>query len=148
MEYKPLDFTTFEFRLLTILPLEDGDGDQDKTIRCSLSHSLLIEPPEYHALSYCWGDPGSTATIIVNGNPTRVTKNLETALWELRYRQIQTIWVDALCINQNDLVERGLQVPRMGLIYSRAVEVIVWLGGEADDSKKAMACLKQVSRSN
>ncbi|KAH6671885.1 hypothetical protein B0J14DRAFT_483696, partial [Halenospora varia] len=37
---------------------------------------------------------------------------------------------DPLCINQKDLVERGLQVLRMGLIYSRAGRVIAWLGAE------------------
>jgi len=49
------------------------------------------------------------------------------------------LWVDSLCIKQKDLVERGLRVRRMGLIYSRAAEVVVWLGEEADDSAMAMS---------
>ncbi|CZR56622.1 uncharacterized protein PAC_06511 [Phialocephala subalpina] len=144
MEYKPLNFTTFEFRLLVIMSIRNGDNDD--TIQCSLDHSLLIEPPEYRALSYCWGDPGRTARIIVNGHPVQVTTNLEAALREMRHQGLMMIWVDALCINQCDVVERGLQVSRMGLVYSRALEVIVWLGEEAEGSARAMICLKKAAR--
>jgi hypothetical protein len=67
-----------------------------------------------------------------------VTTNLEAALRELRAQKIKTIWVDVLCINQQDPTERGLQVMRMGLIYSRAIMVLAWLGPEADGSAIAM----------
>jgi hypothetical protein len=68
-----------------------------------------------------------------------VGTNLKSALKELRAQRLLLLWVDALCINQTDLLERGLQVMRMGLIYSRAAEVVVWLGEEADDSAIAMS---------
>lgn len=38
------------------------------------------------------------------------------------------IWIDALCINQQDVLERGHQVDMMGVIYRGAQRVIAWLG--------------------
>ncbi|KAH6694923.1 heterokaryon incompatibility protein-domain-containing protein [Leptodontidium sp. MPI-SDFR-AT-0119] len=139
ISYKPLDFFTYEFRLLKVLPNEDGDDNT--VIRCSLDHELLLDPPKYRALSYCWGDLGATETILVNGDSVHITANLHAALLELRPQGLTTLWIDALCINQQDVAERGFQVTRMGLIYSRAEEVIVWLGSESNDSGNAMACL-------
>lgn len=89
-------------------------------------------------LSYCWRDPLVTVPIQVDGRVEHITTNLEAVLRELRARRIKTVWVDALCINQQDLVESGLQVMRMLLIYSRAVEVLAWLGPEAKGSARAM----------
>jgi hypothetical protein len=152
---RPLDFPTFEFRLLTLLPalLPAGEDEaHDGIIRCSLRYNFLIERyddptgitfpvPDYVALSYCWGDPAITRLIIVNDLPVQVTTNLEAALRALRHQKVETVWIDALCINQLDLLERGLQVMRMGLIYSNASYVIAWIGEEADDSNFALNCL-------
>jgi hypothetical protein len=135
MNYRPLDFPAFEFRLLTILPSEISNAP----IHCSIRYEVLIEPPEYRALSYCWGNQNVTVEIFVNGRPVQVGVNLKSALKELRAQGLLVLWVDALCINQNDLLERGLQVMRMGLIYSRAVEVVVWPGEEANDSAIVMS---------
>jgi hypothetical protein len=38
------------------------------------------------------------------------------------------LWVDAICINQDDIEERNRQVKLMAFIYSRALAVLVWLG--------------------
>ncbi|KAK6956678.1 hypothetical protein Daesc_001957 [Daldinia eschscholtzii] len=58
-----------------------------------------------------------------------ITINLDTALRHLRREDIDIVlWVDALCINQADLDERETQVQIMRQIYSRAVNVIVFLG--------------------
>ena len=40
------------------------------------------------------------------------------------------LWVDAICINQADLTERGAQVSLMADIYQGAKKTIVWLGEE------------------
>jgi hypothetical protein len=40
----PLDFPTFEFRLLTLLPLEPGEAEAaDKAVRCTLRYDFFIE---------------------------------------------------------------------------------------------------------
>lgn len=45
------------------------------------------------------------------------------------------LWVDALCINQDDPEERGEQVVNMASIYRTAEAVIAWLG-ESDSGTK------------
>jgi hypothetical protein len=90
------------------------------------------------------GDPSITKPIIINGSIMEVTTNLEAALRELRAWKITKIWVDAICINQRDVAERGIQVPRMGLIYSKATEVIAWLGVEAENSRAACKAIRSL----
>ena len=88
----------------------------------------------YRALSYRWGY-GVMKTIRVNGNMIEVTKNLEEALCYIQQdRHPVTLWVDAICINQDDNSEKNEQVQKMREIYERAAEVIVWLGPAGDDS--------------
>ena len=84
----------------------------------------------YEALSYTWGASTEGHTILLNGGvPINVTDNLYQALRRLRYvSKVRTLWVDALCINQADTVERADQVGQMGLIYKAATCVNVWLG--------------------
>jgi hypothetical protein len=79
---------------------------------------------DYVALSYTWGDPKDTKQIYVNEVPMDVTTNLEAALRVLREKEpIEAgikIWIDALCINQTDNEEKGVQVRRMRDIYQKA----------------------------
>ncbi|EMT64801.1 Heterokaryon incompatibility protein 6, OR allele [Fusarium odoratissimum] len=56
-------------------------------------------------------------------------ESLHEALWHLRRPdEDRMLWVDALCIDQNNIKERGHQVNRMGEIYKKADRVIIWLG--------------------
>jgi hypothetical protein len=71
-----------------------------------------------------------------------VTPNLFTALRTL-HEIDRPLWVDSLCINQKDDVERGSQVQRMGLIYTKADTVIMWLGEEENSSDMAMNFLNE-----
>ena len=43
------------------------------------------------------------------------------------------LWVDAICINQEDQTEKGHQVSQMRDIYKGADEVLIWLGPSNDD---------------
>lgn len=89
----------------------------------------------YNALSYVWGEPSITKPILVHGKELKVTTNLEAALRRIRTPdQSQTLWVDAVCINQNDLDERNSQVLHMASIYRSAKLVAVWLGPGDEDS--------------
>lgn len=104
-----------------------------------LLHTTLTECCEevidhFTALSYVWGDISDTTTILVDGKPLSVTKTLETALRYLRdSRRVIRVWADAICINQKDVIERGIQVKQMGSIYQAAHHTIVFLG-EADEN--------------
>ncbi|KAF2491287.1 HET-domain-containing protein [Lophium mytilinum] len=105
--------------------------------------------PKYDALSYPWGlainpvtahilDPSSKQ----HQTDIQIGSNLACALRHLRYNdQPRTLWIDAVCINQSDMDERNAQVKRMGMIYSLARKVVIWLGPEADDSTHAISTL-------
>ncbi|KAI1097274.1 HET-domain-containing protein [Jackrogersella minutella] len=104
---------------------------------------------DFVALSYVWGDQSIRREIYVNDVPVSVTASLESALRELRnHSRIQQgflIWVDALCINQEDLDERAAQVARMNDIYHRAWHVVIWLGPEENRSDLAVLALRYMS---
>ncbi|PNP38003.1 hypothetical protein TGAMA5MH_10102 [Trichoderma gamsii] len=124
----------------------------------SIDRALYELPPEstfweqdtvFEALSYQWGSPNNPGTAFVKpstGNAIVATfsigKNLESALRHLRYTsKPRTLWIDAICINQNDNAEKAAQVIRMADIYSLAARVVVWLGPAEDDSELAISTL-------
>lgn len=87
--------------------------------------------PRYEAISYVWERPTDTRTIICNRRPLRITRNLHDALKKFRASSKSTsqiLWADAICINQDDLQERGRHVRLMPSIYTEACRVLVWLG--------------------
>ena len=74
-----------------------------------------------------------------------VTRNLAKALPHLRYKdKPRTAWIDAICVNQQDLKERGHQVKRMADLYRLADRVVVWLGPEKNSSGWGMEILDQL----
>lgn len=139
--YQPLD-SEGGIRILLLEP-----GSDNAEICCSLVLDNLNHAPEYKALSYEWGSPIEPKITKLDGKEVSVTNNLWWALWHLRKNgTITRLWVDALCINQQDDQERGHQVSMMGSIYQNA-EVICWLGTGDGNQKldRAMKCLKAAS---
>lgn len=143
--YEPLQDPKNDIRLLRISAVADDH------IECSLEHVSLHSEPKYFALSYCWGSASQSEPIQVNGSKLSVTVNLFGAL-EPIYRYFEReergecyIWIDAVCIDQKNEAEKSRQVQEMGRIYQNAEVVLVWLGPEANDSKRAMLVLKGVS---
>lgn len=129
--YSSFDTAQPSIRLLRLAP---GHGP----IQCETFHSFL--PPTsseahltmtipYEALSYTWGGCEKTESIIANGKPLSVTNNLYLALNYLRRESIDRIlWVDAICIDQDNAIERTHQVRQISRIYESADTVILWLG--------------------
>jgi hypothetical protein len=136
--YSPLSLGSHT-RLLCLLPHED----QNAPIQCQLFDYSLQEWDKrthpYDALSYVWGKPDETLPICVDGVQFPVTVNLHAALSRLRHRSIERIlWVDAVCINQENKQEKGQQIQFMAMIYAQANRVVVWLGEAADNSDLAL----------
>lgn len=128
-----------EFRLLILEP----SADRLAPVRCKLNRASFDNRDlKYTALSYAWADPPGTTTIIMDGVETQITLNLEAALRHIRRPSCAaTLWVDALCINQEDVAEKNHQVEMMREIYSGAELVIAWLGSAREDSDLAMEVL-------
>ena len=147
--YCALDTARKAFRLLHIKPaLHHVDA-----IRCELSTEYLDSEvpeytPKYEALSYVWGLDIHHTPIYVAEESMRVTGNLYDALLHLRHvSEDRIVWIDALCINQNDLLERKHQVALMRRIYEKASSTIVWLGVCPDnDCELAMRYLAQLGQ--
>ncbi|KAI0019279.1 heterokaryon incompatibility protein-domain-containing protein [Xylariomycetidae sp. FL0641] len=104
---------------------------------------------EYEALSWCWGEGSADHAIMIEKRHTeknymkRATRDLALALKHLRRTaDTRILWIDALCINQEDYQERNHQVQMMSLIYSRAKGVCVWLGLDDDESTLAMKFIR------
>jgi hypothetical protein len=151
--YRPLNVSTKEARFLEILPLsrnvsgttrlhlEKGTRDvSGSLITCRLIVRSMNDYPSYEALSYAWGDIGPDPEyIILEGQQILVRPNLSTALRGLQYESVSRImWIDALCINQDDDKEKGDQVARMGEIYRRAKRVVISLGKEENGMIKGV----------
>ncbi|EUC43988.1 hypothetical protein COCMIDRAFT_38114 [Bipolaris oryzae ATCC 44560] len=118
--YQPLDPTREEFRLLRIHPTNIPES----IISCQLFTASLAEEPL-----------DITKPIIVNGVRVQVTPNLEAALRRIRPSDSEvTLWVDAVCINQQDLDERNVQVAMMSKLYSKTMLTYAWLGEDDDGS--------------
>lgn len=137
-----------EIGMLELIP-----GTDSAPIQVRLVHKSLSQMPQCIALSYEWGARTRDFEIICDNATLKVTENLIKVL--KRFRKFQGLapdlnpdsirlnitgktlfWIDAICINQDDLNERSHQVPLMGSIYKNASRVIVWLGEELARSQE------------
>ncbi|CAG9976095.1 unnamed protein product [Clonostachys byssicola] len=120
-----------EFRLIFLEPAETPDSP----VHLTLEVYNLDDCPEYEAVSYTWAGENGDNTL---SQPIYVgpfwdillqTKNCWAMLQFMRPLRIpRMIWVDAICINQGDTLERSMQVVNMGNIYSACSRVVVYLG--------------------
>ncbi|KAF4624530.1 hypothetical protein G7Y89_g13640 [Cudoniella acicularis] len=138
--YKPLDTHKNEIRLIILNP-----GEENDEVSCHIAHKVLTVGPTlpgetivhnddgilgYEALSYEWGDAlFGQHDITIDGHPVRIRENLHCALSHLRLRKNpRVLWIDAVCIDQEDGRERNHQVSIMKVIYACADRTVVWLG--------------------
>ncbi|KAK3331228.1 heterokaryon incompatibility protein-domain-containing protein [Apodospora peruviana] len=129
----PLNSTNNEIRLLRLLPARSRASRIKGELFIA---SLENDPrPEYVALSYVWGKPTKVSKIHVGRERLGIARNLQRALKYIRPEQDEeplVIWIDALCINQDDPEERGHQVQLMRKIYSKSIGTRSWLDVEVD----------------
>jgi hypothetical protein len=158
LQYSPLDVTLREIRLLVVRPATTEA--RDSALELSLVKSRLgsdgkecesrvkeEDSLKYMALSYTWGDPHPTFTVLLDGIEFTVRKNLYEALLHFRPTEGElVIWIDAICINQDDMQERESQVALMRDIYTEAKGVWAWLGpGDAAKSRSAFTFLADLA---
>ena len=121
-------------RLVTLLP-----GKCGSPIEIELTEVSLDDDPTYEAVSYTWASATDPQTIYIDKKPSVIRKNLYDFLVQLRAKlvgkQTRVLWIDALSISQDQLVEKGQQVAMIGDIFSQAERVLVWLGEHAHGSE-------------
>ena len=123
--YKPLGENDVT-RVLQLHPSQDYNAP----LRCDILPWQANGQP-YEALSYAWGDPTPKDVIFCDGEncSVEIAQNLGAALRALRKpSKMRTLWVDAVCINQQGAIERARQVREMPLIYRKASIVVAWIG--------------------
>lgn len=126
--YQPLDATRKETRIVELHP---GQGQDD--IRCTLHHAALGDRPIYKTVSYCWGDALSRASCYLNNHSISIPQSSANVLRQARSTfSSECLWIDAICINQNDVEERDQQVALMREIYSSSLENLIFLDVELE----------------
>ncbi|KAI0014562.1 heterokaryon incompatibility protein-domain-containing protein [Xylariomycetidae sp. FL0641] len=156
INYEPLldCLNLYTFRLLRI----HQSAREDDVLECELGNFTIHQSPPFRAVSYTWGDPfakgerngaNELAPIVIDGQETLMSGTLASVLKAMRdWHPTRTnwVWVDALCIDQTNLEERGMQVSLMNRIYRRADLVFVWLGPSAQGSDHAFSLVDELAR--
>jgi len=167
-EYGPLPANEKRIRLLRLLPgvlanhqidceMFEADFVEDKELGDRLVRAggkSLDETNqeqhfvEYEALSWRWGEEATGEfTVMIHKDGAmyrkRVSETLGLALKYLRFEKDRYLWIDALCINQNDHDERSSQVAMMSLVYTAAERACVWLGEDDEDSTMAIRFIRE-----
>ncbi len=131
----------------------DVATDKEAPLSCSLiQHPRSARHVEYFAISYAWGEPEFTQTLEVrhDGDDTsylRITSNVDALLRHLRTpNHPRCLWIDAICLNQDDEIEKAQQVPMMGRIYEEAKGVHIWVGPSLPVTPTLFAFFRKSSR--
>lgn len=152
--------TEESIRLLELQP------QQNDTISFSLVTHELASAPPYDALSYTWDSPASQWLpqdhVVTDGKNIEgdccgksfsIRENLWSALKVLQSLDLSTfdrrrsryLWIDAVCINQEDNSEKAVQVQMMGRIFETAQKVIAWLGPEDQTTNDVFTAIERLS---
>ncbi|KAE8340787.1 heterokaryon incompatibility protein-domain-containing protein [Aspergillus arachidicola] len=151
--YQPLDPSKSEIRLLKLHPRQ-ADRAEASLQLTMFTTSLQTSEQKYFALSYVWGQDIPSNPITINGQNVPVAESLFDFLQH--YRDLieankaqeladMPFWVDAICINQEDIPEKNSQVRQMSSIYRSADVVLSWLGVEGDNSDYAIEVLIEIA---
>lgn len=156
--HEPLRDPRSHIRLLQVLLADDTETTGGIKIHCRLTTHRFTPrkksrcffntesqevTPLYHTISYVWGSPDDTVSILVNNRRMRVRRNCEYALKQSAwYGEARYIWCDAICIDQTNNDEKGHQVYLMGDIYRNAQVVLACVGPHMQDSPALLQALR------
>lgn len=149
--YGPLDIEG-QFRLLHLHPRKDwqiSDAFQDVIITGHLELANLSDPnlASNETISYAWGDAAQGEFILLDGGFVDVPRNTYHALRAINMQnESRTVWIDAICINQQDLDERTSQVAKMSAIYRNGQRNLLYLGEGGELTDRAMTNMRAIAR--
>lgn len=139
-KYKYTGLRENEIRLFTLFP-----GEDTERLQGILWTTTSKTAGAYTTLSYVWGpNYQSMYTLRTTSGNLLIRGTLHTALVSLRQRREPlTLWVDALCINQEDKREKSRQITLLAEIFQRSISTLAFIGG-AEDHSEAIQMLMQV----
>ncbi|KAK4455346.1 heterokaryon incompatibility protein-domain-containing protein [Podospora aff. communis PSN243] len=159
----PRDASIFQADDLAVSPNSNPEIHPVTPLCAELVHSSFDHVVPYEALSYCWtGHRRATSAqdrhlearmdrrILIKdpaGNVAGfipISRSLESALAHIRGHTDKPLFVDQVCINQQDLVEKNYLVKRMGEIYTKAERVLAWLGPPTPEAEEFMTFMRQL----
>jgi hypothetical protein len=133
-------------RLLHLLPSLDYKAAI--RVRGRLETISLDAKPKYNAISYTWGSREESNVVIIEDSVVSITANLMDVLRTLcaqRQGQTTSLWIDAVCINQENHHERTHQINLIRDIFAGAQEVLLCIGPGNDHDDEAIADLRTIS---
>ena len=128
--------------------LQLGKNASLSTLHLRMDAYHLSQAPPYEAISYVWDSHDSTEmeTIFLNDQTLKVPMNVYNILYQRsKISNTRRIWIDMICINQKDLIEKTYQVRMMTTIYQKAIEVVVYLG-ESPNAWLAKSFLEDIMK--
>lgn len=133
-QYKPL-LSKGDLRLLSISKSAD-----DGQLYFQMTRQRMNDCPPYEAISYTWGSTERTEKIFhaFNGQVLYITENCASALRNVYTDSDRRLWIDAICINQDDIEERSAQVSMMADIFRNATRTLAYVG-ESDEASQHLA---------
>ncbi|EME78526.1 uncharacterized protein MYCFIDRAFT_36749, partial [Pseudocercospora fijiensis CIRAD86] len=158
--YRPLNPERKEIRVLVVdggqqdtRPLSlagqtCSNGHTQGSLAFRLEHIRLTDHvvPFYDAVSYSWGgDKEDRTQVVLDGLPFWIPTKAEQALRAVCLEHGHPrLWLDAVCIDQEEAREKSLQVAMMGEIYSKARRVLIWLGEDRGDTDPAIRSIRKL----
>ena len=139
--YRRLDKS--DIRLFTIR------SHKAANVVCELQTYPRTYTPDYDAVTYVWGDDPSVTLVVCNGYQLSIRSSLFRALPLIdgsRPKPKRPLWIDALCLNPKDDIEKATHVPLMGGIYENAKRTLVCFDESAENSDQAIRSMPSLMR--
>jgi hypothetical protein len=138
-------FSYRELRSKEIRLFELFSGVDDEPLSGKMHHVCVGASEKYWAISYVWGAALKPFSVHTSEGSISITLSLFEALRGIRDPKTSTlIWVDAICIDQENNLEKSIQIRLLPKIFRSAESVIAWLGEAEDNSHEAIDTLMQI----
>ncbi|KAH7382404.1 heterokaryon incompatibility protein-domain-containing protein [Phaeosphaeria sp. MPI-PUGE-AT-0046c] len=115
----------------------------DQPLSLTTTVHELDDEPDFYALSYVWGPAPPSISVSCNGSSLFVTQSAYEIL-NIALQTGETIWIDAICIDQSNPREKAIQIPLMKTIYANATAVVMYLGASNPMSDAFMSDFPRV----
>jgi hypothetical protein len=126
--------------LVQLSRLVEANGKLDSQVR---DHPFQ----RFAALSYVWGSIEDPACITIDQTKFWITRNLFNALQAMRRPDVAiSLWIDAICINQDDLEEKKVQISLMRRIYRQAQRVTAYVPQTSEDAENLGQLMQEILR--